>query len=64
MAEGELRTDSGGPGDWKDDLATLRILDSFTVPLPTEHSRERERWRESGTLTREVIARLLAGEFW
>jgi hypothetical protein len=52
---------------WHDiagDIRSLCILDSFTLPLPTEHSRERERWRESGTLTREVIARLLAGEFW
>jgi hypothetical protein len=49
--------------DQPDDLDSLRVLESFTVPLPTGHGRERERWREPGTLTREMIARLLAGEF-
>jgi hypothetical protein len=54
------------PG-WADDIASLYVLESFTVPLPTELPslrRERERvYRESGQLTREMIARLLAGEF-
>jgi hypothetical protein len=52
---------------WHDiagDIAALRALESFTVSLPTTHSHERERWREPGQLTREMIARLLAGEFW
>lgn len=55
---------------WHDiggDIASLYILESFTVPLPTElPSVRRERgqmYRESGQLTRELIARLLAGEF-
>ena len=79
MAEGELRDIPGSPqwpdgqpvtpwaDPWHDvagDIAALRALESFTIPLPTTHSHERERWRESGQLTREMIARLLAGEFW
>jgi hypothetical protein len=56
---------------WHDvarDIRDLYILESFTVPLPAElpsQRRERERvYRESGQLTREMIARLLAGEFY
>lgn len=55
---------------WHDvagDIASLYILESFTAPLPTmlpSERREREQmYRESGQLTREMIARLLAGEF-
>lgn len=50
--------------DWASDLASLRALESFTVPLPAGERREREQmYRESGQVTREMIARLLAGEF-
>lgn len=64
------KTDLRGTDDsdgWADDIASLYILESFTVPLPTElpsQRRERERiYRGSGQVTREMIARLLAGEF-
>lgn len=50
---------------WADGIASLHTLESFTVPLTPGQREERERaCRESGTLTRETIARLLAGEFW
>lgn len=58
---------SGQPDAWDDDLGPLYILESFTVPLPVvlpSERRERERiYRESGELTREVITRVLLGEF-
>lgn len=60
--------------DWADDLGPvyimeepedmLRLLSSFTRPLSPRDRRERERiYRESGQLTREVLARALYGEF-
>lgn len=55
---------------WHDiggDIASLYLLQGSLVQMPTElpsQRRERERvYRESGQLTREMIARLLAGEF-
>lgn len=50
--------------DQTDELDGLCILESFTVPLSAKEREERERvYRESGQLTREMIVRLLAGEF-
>lgn len=56
---------------WHDiagDLAGFYLLQDSLIQMPTElpsQRRERERaYRESGQLTRELIARLLAGEFW
>lgn len=56
---------------WHDiggDIAGLYLLQDSLVQMPAElpsQRRERERvYRESGQLTRELIARLLAGEFW
>jgi hypothetical protein len=49
--------------DIAEDIASLRLLESFTVPLPPSERKCREQmYRESGHLTREMIARLLAGE--
>jgi hypothetical protein len=52
---------------WADDIADLYILQDSLIKMPTElpsQREERERvYRESGQLTRELIARLLAGEF-
>jgi hypothetical protein len=55
---------------WHDiagDIASLYILESIIVPLPVMLPSQREEinriYRESGELTREMIARLLAGEF-
>jgi hypothetical protein len=53
--------------DWADDIASLYLLQDSLVEMPTELPsvravRERV-YRESGQLDRELIARLLAGEF-
>jgi hypothetical protein len=49
---------------WHDVAGDLRALGSFTRPLSPEERAERERASQgSGQLTRELIARLLAGEF-
>ena len=55
---------------WHDiggDIASLYILESVILPLPAELPSQRKEidriYRESGELTRETIARLLAGEF-
>ena len=55
-------------GDWVDDIASLYLLEeAFLPPMPTllpSVRAERDRiYRESGEITRELIARLLAGEF-
>lgn len=55
-------------GDWVDDIANLYLLEEALLPpLPTllpSVRAERERiYRESGEITRELTARLLAGEF-
>jgi len=56
------------PDDWADDIASLYTLESIILPLPTMLPSQRKEldriYRESGELTRETIARLLAGEFW
>lgn len=54
-------------GDWADDIASLYLLQDSLIQMPTElpsQRREREQvYRESGQLTREMLARVLAGEF-
>ena len=54
--------------DWADDIANLYLLEEALLPpLPTllpSVRAERERvYCESGEITRELIVRLLAGEF-
>jgi hypothetical protein len=55
------------PDNWKQDIASLYVLQDSLVRMPTmlpSERRERERiYRDSGELTRETIMRLLLGEF-
>jgi hypothetical protein len=57
-----LCDDHAGPTG---DVELLQRLEQFFLPLSPEQAAERQRASTgSGVLTRETIARLLAGEFW
>lgn len=49
---------------WHDVAGDLRVVSSLFRPMPPGEAERRSMiYRESGEITRELIARLLAGEF-